>query len=511
MMQKSRDVFLRSLYLLYVFFLPMGSVFHIPEGALGTLLKSMSMNIMLIGVLYIVIEHDFRFPSSLRPFTRLFLFMFGYSIIAAIVLSITLDVQYRSPLACVMSTLVLYFEGLLSVYFNIFCLNKLVSFRDLYRVFDAQIVFSIIFGFIQLGALLGVGICASIYGSMEHIFNIVSVKGLLMMERGVTLFGMEPSSLTVYCFIIIPYILVRLFYEKKHMLFYAVSLFLFSILFVASHSTQTLLSFIAVLLSFAVISFRREIIGTLKLGAFLVGLLMAVITTMSDNTTINNTAVNADVNSHTYVIAGKVVDRSNQSTQMRSSTIINNMRIFYKYVIVGVGDGNQGFWYAENVPEWCKSSKEVNDIISFHIIPNGGGAFFPAYLAAYGLFGLFALWLFVIKYRRSYRTSILNEDKNVNTIYQIGLVLMLLCGWYTLTFRESPIGMFVLSLPLCYSLKFRKLIKTCIYRRKKGIGSLHMSQGMSIFKVQNKKTHYPNASAQKIKIYVRDKHISQGK
>ena len=46
---------------------------------------------------------------------------------------------------------------------------------------------------------------------------------------------------------------------------------------------------------------------------------------------------------------------------------------------------------------------------------------------------------------------------------------------------------------------------------KEGIGFLHMSQEMSNFKVQNKKTHYSNANAQSYKIPVRDKHIFQEK
>jgi hypothetical protein len=46
---------------------------------------------------------------------------------------------------------------------------------------------------------------------------------------------------------------------------------------------------------------------------------------------------------------------------------------------------------------------------------------------------------------------------------------------------------------------------------QKGIGILHMSQELSTFMVQNKKTQYPNASAQSYKISVRDKHIFQEK
>ncbi len=46
---------------------------------------------------------------------------------------------------------------------------------------------------------------------------------------------------------------------------------------------------------------------------------------------------------------------------------------------------------------------------------------------------------------------------------------------------------------------------------KEGIGFLHMSQEISIFKVRNKKTHYSNASAQSYTISVRDKLIFQEK
>lgn len=49
---------------------------------------------------------------------------------------------------------------------------------------------------------------------------------------------------------------------------------------------------------------------------------------------------------------------------MRSSSIVNDMKIFFKYPITGVGDGLQGYWYNENLPIIYLASTEVQDLAS---------------------------------------------------------------------------------------------------------------------------------------------------
>ena len=143
----------------------------------------------------------------------------------------------------------------------------------------------------------------------------------------------------------------------------------------------------------------------------------------------------------------KFQDRENYSTMMRASTVVNDVKIFINNYGIGVGDGNQGYWYKDNVPEWCLSSVEVQDIISSHTIPNGGGAFFPSFFSAFGMLGAIALIMFLRKYRKAYKIFQINGNRRVLFIYQIAIVIFLFSGWYTMGIKKSETLIFILTLP----------------------------------------------------------------
>ena len=439
---------------MYVFFLPMGSFFRFP-GVFATVFTSFSTLFVLVGIFVIFTNsRKVLIPKRFKPFVGLYAFMLFYSVAAASVLSVILDVQYKSPFLCILGDVTLYFIALLSIYFNYYCLSYVVKFKDLYKIFNIQIVVSIFFGIFQIGALFGVGICLTIYNFLSGFMNIMSIDVLLLMERGITLFGAEPSALTQYLFFLVPFILIMLFKEKHNRIFYGTSLVLFILLFIASNSTQTILLLIVLFFSFMILSFSNKVLTFLRISAFITGLVMALFTAFGDRIEFDNKLSGEDgPGSLSYVVAGKIVDRNNLSTQMRASTIVNDMKIFQSLMGVGVGDGCQGFWYAENVPEWCLSSEEVSDIIAEKILPNGGGAFMPSYLSAYGFVGIFVLLAFVNRYRRFIDSSFLMKDKMALMIFNLASIIILVGCWYTITFRESAISMFILSLPLCTSHK----------------------------------------------------------
>lgn len=437
---------LKRLFMLYVFFLPFGTFFNIPTDGFLTMFKFLSLNIAMLGWGYILLSgRHFYLPNMAKTFGYQYCFMAVYSFMAAIILSILLTRQYESPLSCIMGDLVLYFEMLLSVFFLCYCLNNVAKYDDVYKALDWQIVVALGMGVIQFFALASFGPAVVIYENLSSVLKIATLNSLMMMERGVTIFGTEPSSLTVYSFLTIPYILFRSFFVKKKRMFYIISLILFAILFRASLSTQTLVIFLGELAVFGLLAFSKSSYKIMIKLSFLLGLSVALLLCVEKIDYYND----AEMSSLEYVILGKAFDRENGSTQMRASSVVNDMKIFSKYVVVGVGSGCQGFWYEENIPNWVKNSKEVQDLIQGHIIPNGGGAFFPDYLSAYGLIGIIALLILISKYRKAIRCSALNDDEKMFLIYRTSMVIMMFACWYTVNLRETPIAFFILTLPLC--------------------------------------------------------------
>lgn len=144
-------------------------------------------------------------------------------------------------------------------------------------------------------------------------------------------------------------------------------------------------------------------------------------------------------------VLGKISDVGNQSTAYRTSTIINDIEIFKEYPIFGVGDGNQGFFYAQNLPSWvlASGSTEALSALSGSIGVLNGGSFLPSIISGYGIVGcvLFGAWIvFCI------RTAI-KRKKELGRYYDMFIVAMLVCipiCWMAEGFQGAPVDVFLI-------------------------------------------------------------------
>lgn len=448
------NAIIKYIYFLYVFFLPLGSFIAMPEvisGALN-LFKSMSTNIMLVGVIYIIIvKKRITLSKSVLSFWHLYIFMLVYSLLAAFLILILNNPTERNPFDAILGDASLYLEVVLSVFFNWYCLSNIVKFNELYSILAYQIIFSISFGLLQMMAVLGHAPFSSIYTGMTTYLSLFPLEKLILMERGLTLFGSEPSALTQYNFIAIPFLLSNIVYKRYRKLS-LLGLSLFVILFIASNSSQNLISFIIVLFSFIVYLFFKRLKSHFLILAFTMGMIFAV-SLCIDIKKVQDASSSFDENAKIeYLILGKAANRDNMSVAMRASGVINSLKCFYNHFGLGVGDGCQGYYYAKNVPEWCKESDEVQETIQNHKITNGGGSFFASFLSGYGIFGIIAMLFFLKSYINSYKSSILFIDERINMIFYIAVVVFLFSGWYTIGIKQNESFLFILSLPMvsCY-------------------------------------------------------------
>ena len=106
----------------------------------------------------------------------------------------------------------------------------------------------------------------------------------------------------------------------------------------------------------------------------------------------------------------KLFNHSNQSTQYRYSTIWNDALVFIRIPIVGIGDGNQGYFYASNVSgTWMSANGEAQRAIQGKLGLLDGGAAIPSLISGFGIYGVVVIALSV----RSY----LLYAKKTNSIY----------------------------------------------------------------------------------------------
>lgn len=441
---------MKSIYKLYVFFLPFGVFLNIPwftEGV-GNIFSPFSTLFMYLGWFVLMASKGLHIEQSdgTRAIFRLWLFMMAFEMLAVAAWSIfgTIPVGLEAPERAILGDVVLYSRIVLSVFFNYYCLSKVISFRELFRIFDWQLAILLCVVIFQTLAYATLSPFVGFYSTLSNYFSFVPLEKLWEMERGICLFESEPGHLTILCFLALPYSAYRLFFERGNFLkntLYIASFILFILLSFFSGSARTIACFLG---AFFFIFMVRLGLNTkiLLVGALIVGMLSTVSLLFAEDINIKS-----DKESLEYALVGKAADTESLSTMMHASTIINDLKIFQDYPLTGVGDGLQGYFYIDNVPNWTKKSEEVKTYIYNRIMANGGGTFFPNYISGYGLIGILFLGLFVHRYRRCYNTSILTTDNGARLIFLSGMFVFLFAGWYGIGLKSNETLAFLLALP----------------------------------------------------------------
>ena len=438
----------RSIYKLYIFFLPFSVFFNLslPAGFTQYVFPSMSTFFMVLGMGMMLLSRT-KLPTDrgLMRWRSFYIFMCVYSFVAAIVLYAPLGMcNGEYTFNAILGDIVYYFLVLISIYYNYYGLKYLIRFEDLHKIFRIQIVLLLCMGYIQFLVINGVGAAVMLYTFLSNISRIVPAE---FLERGITFFGSEPASASLLGIQIFPYMLAMIICMKnKKQRFRYIFLFsLFIPLVFNSNSSSFVLTFLFNVIAAALLMFRRLIIYKITLvGAFAVGLMYATLYGVGFEMTPSY-AENSE--SLEYVLYGKLIDTENESTVMRTSSISNDMKIFFKYPITGVGNGMQGFFFNEHLPTWARGSEEIQTVLSGSVgVVGGGGAFFPSYLSAFGLIGLIALW-HISRIYQKYVNAVRWTDY---TWYMVLIFLMnfLMSAWVVVGLKQNESCVFMLVIPL---------------------------------------------------------------
>lgn len=120
----------------------------------------------------------------------------------------------------------------------------------------------------------------------------------------------------------------------------------------------------------------------------------------------------------------KIIDISDASTQHRYSTIWNDLLILVKFPVFGIGDGNQGFFYAYHVSgTWMARNLETQAAIKGELGLLNGGAAIPSFISGFGVFGIAAL--FVTMKRIFAKTKDRPALSSSNRIYYLAGIITL--------------------------------------------------------------------------------------
>lgn len=438
----------KKIYLLYFFLLPFGKLFHLDE-LIRTpyMFVNISSFVMLLGIIRLILTGTIPLFPHMKKWWSMYAFFTIYSFVLACVFYNHGIVAGKTSFGCIPRSIVLNFFAILSILYNSIAFYRFIRFEDLVPLIKKQSAILLSLGYIQFGMLYGVPGCAQINDALGMIFTICESDKLIVGDRGITLFGAEPSSMGALMIVTIPFILALDIKEKKWK-----RTILWSILYLSSGSSQALIMFIIGISIALYVRLKNKIHKIFYIGTMSLGLFMAFFYTYGIDTTQEIT----NDGSLSYILYGKIVDTENHSTATRVSTIINDIKIFAEYPITGVGDGMQAFLYNDNVPKWCTYAEEVQQILVGRVAASGGGNFFATYLSAYGMIGIVFMFFFIRHYKNDIKKYLYPCDSVVVNATSISIIIFLAAGWYTVSFFNNEYVPLMLSLPyLGLSLKNR--------------------------------------------------------
>lgn len=442
----------------FVFTLSLGHFIELPFGDFySKIVPQFSTSVMFVGFIFLLPKLHKVIDFHVLPFVKFWFFSVIYTFLACSFLVILYSVGFtdqidryawnlETPYAAAMRDLFFWLCCIMTLIYCYYNLRFIVSFDKLGKIIELSIWAVLIVGVLQLGVLNGISVCSTIYYGCSIIFKLVDFNSIEMLERGICFWGSEPASASALTMFILPYSIITFIKAQKwRKIRFGIYVFILLFLMLHSGSSSTLITSLIVLACTLLYILKKTIKTWVYLVSFSFGLVVALLYSL--DVKITSTAVSSETNSIDYIILGKVLDRENGSTATRVATVCNDMRIFASYPLTGVGNGCQGFFYKNNIPDWTKFSDEVKILLYYEggVIANGGGNFFASYFSGFGLIGAFVLLLLVRRFKLGLKKSIVSNDPIAKFTFAICIVIFLLAGWYVQTIEDNRL-MFMLAL-----------------------------------------------------------------
>lgn len=304
----------------------------------------------------------------------------------------------------------------------------------------------IIAGVIQLMIVFGVPGISGIYDGINFLGMMPTASFIRGMSR-ITMTGSEPASMGASLGMLsFPYLLAVITETDsvKEKTTCWIKLFVLITLSYFSKSTTLFVIIAASAASYVLLSFREgRLTGSnTLLWIFIIMIVGAVMIISSFGSGIGFS--NNIFEEIRYYLLVKPTDSANMSTMHRLSPTVNDIVIIKMHPLLGVGDGNQGFTYAQNVPSYMLINPKSQDFAKGIGGVVNGGAWFWAILSGYGIVGFRAIFIWYINH---YRFKVKTLRKTNGFLYRIyiyalpAIILTLLAG------AMEPKIVFILSIP----------------------------------------------------------------
>lgn len=403
----------KKIYYLYLVLMPfmLFSPFTGLYNVFGEMAGSISLIFHMIGLTLIFLSAkngEIIINQFMKYIVLMIIVLNTVSLITSLILNHSLGTLHGENTFIAVSGMLVYYLHILSIFYYNYYNLKSIDKGLLDKIFSTVIFYCLFIGYLQIFSLNN-AFFAILYDSFNLFGALRESYFLIIMDR-ITLTGNEPASAgTVISLLILPYLLARLLGQYSIKVLILVLLFVPIIYFTKSSTVYIMfISNLLVFFVFLIIKFRFNFKNICIITCICAGIFLPIIWIANGESNIYKSEIE-------YLFFEKAGDTSNHSTLARTSTVINDIEVFKMYPIFGIGNGNQGYYYNENVPSNYYQSSEVQSLIRGESGIVNGGPFIPAYISGYGLLGVLLLVIFIIKSNK----ILYSKKKQIGYFYEM--------------------------------------------------------------------------------------------
>ena len=433
---------------IYVFLMPFTNFHPLRLNSIfGALSTSPAFFVSVVGMVLLLINTHGKIildsNGLFRHFTQVVIALNFISIVMALVLYKKLGVLgNETTLNAILGDFIYWLQVLFIILFNIMLFQK-VTFASLEKIVEILIIVTLAIGYIEIGMLLFGGPFRTICNILYNLGVIYNPQTMLRTEKIFLVYSEASYVEIVLCALVWPYACSQVLLtgnDNKSIIKYLLCFGLTIPIVIFNQSSSVMLGLAVTVVLVLFFFFKRRKITRSHLIFFIFVLVVAI--------AIIYAARDYFVPLFVEKVLEKPFDSNDYSTIQRSSVIRNCILTFLEYPILGVGNGNQGYFYEQHLTANDYRSYEVLETLKYTNGVPSAGSWFGGVLSGYGIVGVIIIGTYVLKSNRIMKCY---KDCEWYYVYYLTAGCFLICSWFTASLVGGYLQILFLSLPFVIS------------------------------------------------------------
>lgn len=390
---------------IYIFLLPWKMIIQLSflKTLFGACAANFDFILNMLGLFLMLLKSKgyFRIQRNKRAvlfhyFVTMVLIMNLSSITMSIILHEKLGtIAGEDTYRAVAGQIVYYFQYIFIILYNreVF---RLIPKERIEKIINLTFIVLIPLGYLQILIIQYGGIFLKIYQSLD-IFHVLWPAYDVNLNQRLSLTGGEPASAGGYiCRWVIPFLFAKIIYYGGNYKTTLQIILWLPILYFTKSSTGYVLFSVCLVLFIWFHLCKKERRKKLFIYSMIIALFAIVFIPY-----YKPVANSYFIQRIRYILVERVADKTNQGTITRKIPLIINYKTFLEYPILGVGNGNQGYFYIKHFPTWGYQSFELDYLMNeAKTTLENGSLFFPGILSGYGLLGTILVLIYILKNKK---------------------------------------------------------------------------------------------------------------